>query len=286
MEGENKSPLRGRADDDDAGFVFDRDQKTENVRSSKEKMVSTAVAVTVFIAVIAVFASIKNINRPAWEIFPAINNNAACPNGQCGVKSELADLFASQGRDTDSDGLSDYEETYVYASSPYLADTDSDGFNDKEELDKGYDPNCAGESCVVVAETGSGAAAKPAADNSIGNQILSGQATPAMIRSLLLERGVKQTDLDRVNDSDLMKLYREMLGGGATDSGGGNAAVATTTGQTIQSLEQLRALSGAQIRALLVKQGAPEAILNQLSDEQLKTMFISQLEEQLAGNTQ
>ena len=36
--------------------------------------------------------------------------------------------------DTDQDGLNDYEELYLYSTSPYLADTDSDGLDDAAEL--------------------------------------------------------------------------------------------------------------------------------------------------------
>ncbi len=45
--------------------------------------------------------------------------------------------------DTDSDGLSDYEELYIFKTSPYITDSDSDGSLDKAEVQGGTDPNCA-----------------------------------------------------------------------------------------------------------------------------------------------
>ncbi|HEU0050425.1 MAG TPA: hypothetical protein VFQ60_00010 [Patescibacteria group bacterium] len=52
-------------------------------------------------------------------------------------------------KDTDRDGLSDYDETYVYHTSPYLPDSDSDGIPDFIEVLEGTNPNCPeGKTCV------------------------------------------------------------------------------------------------------------------------------------------
>lgn len=45
------------------------------------------------------------------------------------------------GVDTDSDGLTDIEETIVYGTNPNLPDTDGDGFLDGNEVFHGYNPN-------------------------------------------------------------------------------------------------------------------------------------------------
>lgn len=42
--------------------------------------------------------------------------------------------------DTDSDGLTDYDEVKVYKSDPKKADTDSDGNDDGVEVQNGYSP--------------------------------------------------------------------------------------------------------------------------------------------------
>ena len=53
-----------------------------------------------------------------------------------------ADLAALKSKDTDGDGLSDYDELYVYHTSPYIKDSDSDGIPDGVEVANGTDPNC------------------------------------------------------------------------------------------------------------------------------------------------
>lgn len=43
-------------------------------------------------------------------------------------------------RDTDKDGLSDYDEVYVYFTNPCVKDTDGDGLNDGTEIMNGLNP--------------------------------------------------------------------------------------------------------------------------------------------------
>lgn len=42
--------------------------------------------------------------------------------------------------DTDGDGLSDYDELFIYKTNPINPDTDGDGYNDGEEVKSGHDP--------------------------------------------------------------------------------------------------------------------------------------------------
>jgi len=42
--------------------------------------------------------------------------------------------------DSDSDGLTDFEEEYIYGTDPEKKDTDEDGFDDQTEIENGYDP--------------------------------------------------------------------------------------------------------------------------------------------------
>ena len=53
-------------------------------------------------------------------------------------------------RDSDRDGVSDYDEVNIYTTDPFVADSDKDGFTDGAEVLAGYDPkNDAGEIMVT-----------------------------------------------------------------------------------------------------------------------------------------
>ncbi|MCF7820098.1 MAG: thrombospondin type 3 repeat-containing protein [Candidatus Pacebacteria bacterium] len=47
--------------------------------------------------------------------------------------------------DSDNDGLSDFQEEYLYFSDPLNTDTDGDGYSDKEEVDNNFNPNGPGK---------------------------------------------------------------------------------------------------------------------------------------------
>jgi hypothetical protein len=49
-----------------------------------------------------------------------------------------------KNQDSDKDGLSDYDELYIYHTDPYNPDTDGDGYTDGYEVANGYDPNKKG----------------------------------------------------------------------------------------------------------------------------------------------
>ena len=50
-------------------------------------------------------------------------------------------IFNQDERDSDEDGLSNYDEIVIHATNPNQIDTDDDGFDDGEEIRKGTDPN-------------------------------------------------------------------------------------------------------------------------------------------------
>jgi len=51
--------------------------------------------------------------------------------------------------DTDKDGLSDYEEVRIYLTNPLNADSDGDGYLDGAEVNSGYNPNGTGKLPVL-----------------------------------------------------------------------------------------------------------------------------------------
>jgi hypothetical protein len=128
---------------------------------------------------------------------------------------ELERIEGLKTKDTDVDGLNDFEESYVFKTSPYLSDSDSDGLPDRDELTAGKDPNCPeGKSCGPLAGAEAQASATAAAplDGSADlaiQKILN--PTAAEIRQMLIQSGMKAEDLAAISDDQLMELYAQSL---------------------------------------------------------------------------
>ena len=166
-------------------------------------------------------------------------------DNQATVGAEETEKTIEQLRamDTDGDGLSDFDELYVYSTSPYLKDSDSDSFSDKDEIDQGFDPNCPkGQDCrgttsdttntnTSGSATGDQRTTSLPSDNTQTQGLDTGtneadrvltpeekaqlqQLTPAQLRELLLSSGkMTEEQLQQISDEDLMKAMQESLGG-------------------------------------------------------------------------
>ena len=190
-----------------------------------------ALVVLAFFAVIVFVFGIVNIQKGIYSPFErktsmknsAVSPENLCPSGNC---SELSDADL-KNKDTDNDGLSDYDELNFYKTSPYLEDSDSDGFLDKEEIDNNKNPNCpAGRDCNDVLFNEDAQSANSGQANNIDLEELNAQIKPnnmqigdlgnedidaADLRKLLIEAGMKKEFLDQINDKDLMKSFSEAL---------------------------------------------------------------------------
>lgn len=134
-------------------------------------------------------------------------------------------IAAQKKADTDGDSINDYDELYVYQSSPYLADSDSDGQSDDTEINNGGDPTCAlGADCAddvddVVADaefTGDYAAqaaqemAQAEADLAELKASLA-NVSVAEIRVMLIESGAEQAQIDAMTDEEVTALYQQII---------------------------------------------------------------------------
>ena len=132
-------------------------------------------------------------------------------------------------RDTDKDGLNDFDELYVYSTSAYLADTYSDGIPDKTEVEKGTDPICPeGKDCAqfgISEDTVSNRDPVASATSTLGPAPLPPQDlskilnNPVEIRKMLLDNGVEKKIIDGTSDADLLKMVKEILNSTSTTSG-------------------------------------------------------------------
>lgn len=53
-------------------------------------------------------------------------------------------------KDTDKDGISDYDEVHLYKTNPFSADTDGDGHIDSSEITLGFNPHDSSEEALVT----------------------------------------------------------------------------------------------------------------------------------------
>jgi hypothetical protein len=216
-------------------------ESTAGQRQSKphhlEKSQKVAAAVLAFFAflIIIIWAVQfkKNITQPfAYQPHQQTTANEQlnniCPNGQCSQSEEEL-----KNKDTDGDGLSDWDELNIYNTSPYLEDSDSDGFPDKQEIDNNKDPNCpAGRDCYGQ----NFSSPQPSAKNQTSdtennfleelNKTANGQTNggemsfnqmgkldAATLRQMLKEAGMSEELLNQISDEELLKTWQEIISG-------------------------------------------------------------------------
>lgn len=149
------------------------------------------------------------------------------PTYQTLDEQEQAQLEEQKNTDTDGDELTDYEELYVYKTSPYLADSDSDGFTDSEEIASGNDPNCpTGKDCgnyyaaqdaidpddIVEGIPNSGIETTNItfeSEEDVMNFLT--QMSAEEIRQALIDSGVPAETVEAIPDDELVELFNSSL---------------------------------------------------------------------------
>lgn len=198
----------------------------------EQKVASALLAILGFGGVILGLMSFgANIRRP-FEL-----RLAAAPKGfEFESQREARETEESKNRDTDGDGLSDYDELRVFRTSPYLKDTDSDGFDDKQEAFSGNDPNCpTGQVCgtVLASESAAAPAAAlppaPTPPTSLGGLATSGSPAGTgfkteadvatylkslgivQVRSVLAQSGATADQLSALTDAEARILFEKAV---------------------------------------------------------------------------
>lgn len=169
-------------------------------------------------AVLAIGLGVLQIRNTMYKPF-ALSNKVPILSS-----ATIKDTNALRYRDTDKDGLNDFDELYVYQTSPYLDDTDSDGATDAREVQVGTNPLCAsGKECVstVVASGSNEFAAtatssiaswiKPPATTTTPLDLNAALQDPTQVRQLLINAGVDKSLLDKVTDSQLQILVNDVM---------------------------------------------------------------------------
>lgn len=203
-------------------------------------------------------------------------------SGTAEEEAQQPDLLGQKTKDTDSDGLSDYDELNVYYTSPYLPDTDSDGLTDREEIERSSDPNCPeGQNCFAD-WTKPTDASSPASQANPADSIFTGQTQVSQLRELLRQAGMSESDLAKFSDQQLLETYQEALKQTNQASQPAQTGEAANPAATTIELptNQPEDLTPAQVRQLLLNAGIPQNVLDQTTDEELTNLIKETLNEQ------
>lgn len=201
----------------------DESQKTGQSLGKNQKIAVAVLGVLAVAVVITWMAQFKkSINGPfSYNPTETTKSTTTCEGPECQESLKT--------KDTDGDGLTDWDELNIYETSPYLEDSDSDGIFDKEEINSGADPNCpAGRDCSALANISSESSEEASSaelDLNLGStgeeltsdqekilqDILAGQVDASALREMLLESGMDQETLNQISDEDLLASYKEVL---------------------------------------------------------------------------
>jgi len=237
---------------------------------------------------LAVFSVIFGIVRLRGSLYA--QKNAASQEytvtrtAQTGVSSPVSsvpdytDVAALQAKDTDGDGLSDYDELNRYKTSPYLKDSDSDTFDDKTEIASGNDPNCpAGQDCAIAAPTPTtptlGVGSTPSVTQlpltapPLAPPLQGGGTSalppfsPETARAILKQGGLTEEQVNSFDDAALREIYDESL-------------------KNAPPTPDVTQLTPQQVRKLLQENGIAKEVLDTLDDATLKRIVEEAMKKQ------
>ena len=247
----------------------------KKIFKKKWKITETrALGLLVFLCVAGLVAGLfqlsRDINTPFSTPIFEFPEDFEIPEFQDLIKTDkekrLESMEELQATDTDEDGISNYDELYIYTTSPYLYDSDSDGIDDKTEIETGEDPNCPkGQSCNLAYYQPS--------DQGIDET--AAELNPDDLRATLQGVGVPQTLLDALNNEELNQLYQETVSETGVDVSSltGNTNGAPVENSQEITYEMLMEFEAPQIRSLLMDAGLDEEALSQVDDETLEFMY-------------
>lgn len=175
-------------------------------------------------------------------------------------------------KDTDLDGLSDYDELNTYNTSPYLEDTDLDGVSDYDEMLLGRDGECTGDNCKTVTV--------PKTESDFMN-ILSGLDFQVMdfqiFKQTLIDSGYDKASVDSLTEEDFNQMKQMLNSEELTNTE--SLDQTELTQEELQQIEQMRNISIQEIKSLMIQGGATQEQLSEFSDEQLKQIYLQTLDE-------
>lgn len=224
----------------------------------------------IFFGLSALIIGIFSIRSGIRSPFVPRSSGALGLSNQLPASIEPATNEELKGKDTDGDGLNDYEELNVYFTSPYLEDSDSDELNDQKEISAGEDPNCPkGQNCFRQESAGTsgqedaGKAQDLDSIAGLNSGLLGGSVSAEDLRAMLRLGGMSESDLSQISDDQLLQLYQSALAGEEPPSFGAEP----------NAVDNPADLTGPQLREILKQSDVPESLYSQYSDADLLKMF-------------
>ncbi|MEK7158946.1 MAG: hypothetical protein AAB766_00385 [Patescibacteria group bacterium] len=251
------------------------------------------------------FIQIKNIIQIPWPVSKTEPGQAVAQTSKKEVAVDLKneDPKKLKTQDTDEDGLSDFDEVYIYETSAYLADSDSDGVNDIDEIKNSEDPTCPiGVKCFATAsgtsETsktlnqtlrdGSGQASETSETSEVEMTDLT-NLSASDLRALLLKSGKVNADqLKLVDDQTLLDMYKKMIAENpdmakAIQTKKPTDSSVSAPANKAEAVAQLKNISIDEIKKSLIDQGADPELLKQVDDATLKNLYLEALDKASAS---
>jgi len=198
-------------------------------------------------------------------------------------------LKSNQDKDTDGDGITDWQEENTYYTSKYLADSDGDGINDKEEISAGSNPlDSASTPSNVGSYNPNDTASQPINLSVPKSEQNTDNLTPDQIREILITQGgMSKDEVDKIDDETLKKMYDETkqetgidLESALKNSSAPSSAspsLGAQSGVDSSANQGASSLNISEIRALLLQSGADQETLDAIDDETLKNMFLESI---------
>ncbi|MDP2655998.1 MAG: hypothetical protein Q8P11_00315 [bacterium] len=265
---------------------------------------NVVMGIIIFLSVIGVAVGSLSLVRSVHSPFAPDQTVSAVAQVDMTEQMQTAMRMESlKSQDSDEDTISDFDELYVYQTSPYLKDTDSDGFDDKTEIATNHDPNCPdGQNCFrqdLTTKTEGGLAGElPGVVSNVGvtatdQALLSASVdpTPNELRSMLREQGMTDQEIAQFDDATLLQTYKETIANTKSSpvspaplanipsSGNGAVGMSEISGTDTKASSTINTdysqYTPAQIRDLVRASGLiPEAQLSLIDDATLKDLFL------------
>ena len=269
--------------------------------TKRQNIVLSSIGLVVVLAIgLAVWQMSRTLNLP----LPVTGNEkeiVAEPKDQLDLSQKSQDELKAS--DTDADKINDFEELYVYDTSPYLADSDSDGLDDFDEIANHTDPTCQeGQICFQSGGVAAGASgASVSIDEATGGTIVSAaQVNTEDLRKVLVSSGkVTAEQAAAIDDATLLEIYSQALeqnpelakqfqtnqpaASGSPRStqveAGKLTEIENKATSATEALNTLSGISAAEVRKLLLEQGFSEAELKLIGDEELMKIYQEALDQ-------